>query len=139
MPHTGHALLGYIGWMMILLGMMAVQRTWLTLRGERAANAFSPTGEDVSPFARRLCRAHANCYEFFPLVGGIWLLALITGFWRVTEPLALWVLAARVAQSVTHLISTSVPAVQLRFAFFLWQYLAIAWWLISFARLIVRY
>ena len=50
----------------------------------------------------------------------------------VTDTLALWVLAARVAQSSTHLISTSNLAVNIRFAFFAVQLVVAVWWTIQF-------
>lgn len=70
----------------------------------------------ISHFAHRLARARANCYESFPVIAGLLLLALATGQSEVADSLALWVLAARVAQSSTHLISTSNLAVNIRFS-----------------------
>ena len=122
------ALLGYAAWTLILLGGIAVLRSWVTFSGARAANSFAPTGDDVSPFSGRLCRAHANCYEFFPIFGGLLGVAALTQTTHLTDPLALWALAARVAQSGVHLASTSVSAVTLRFGFFLAQFVIAAWW-----------
>ena len=42
----------------------------------------------------------------------------------------MWVLYARIGQSLTHITSTSVPAVQLRAAFYFIQILIYAWWAI---------
>jgi hypothetical protein len=131
MTATGLAVLGYVAWMLALLLILAVLRTGLTLSGQRAANSFRPDGSDVSPFSARLCRAHANCYEHFPILGGLMLLALATARTHITDPLALWLLFARIAQSTTHLISTSVLAVQVRFFFFLVQFAIAAWWVIA--------
>jgi len=55
------ALLLYATWTLLLLAGIAALRVAKTLSGERRANQFSPSGEDVSPFSGRLCRAHANC------------------------------------------------------------------------------
>jgi len=131
MTSTAMAVLGYVAWMLVLLLILAGLRSYLTLSGARAANSFRPDGSDVSPFSGRLCRAHANCYESFPIAGGLMLLALATGRAHVTDPLALWLLLARVGQSTTHLISASVPAVQVRFFFFLVQFAIAAWWVIA--------
>jgi len=131
MPATALAVVGYVAWMLCLLLILAGLRSYLTVSGARAANSFSPDGTDVSPFSGRLCRAHANCYESFPIIGGLLLVALATGHSRVTDPLALWLLLARVAQSTTHLISTSVVAVQIRFSFFLVQFVIAAWWVVA--------
>lgn len=127
------ALLGYCAWVLVLLATIAAQRTALTLTGAREANSFSPTGADVSPFSERLCRAHANCYEFFPVFGGLLLLAAAGQQTVITDPLAPWALAARLAQSVVHLASTSAAAVTLRFAFFLAQLGIAALWVVRLA------
>jgi len=122
------ALLGYVVWMMVLLGGIAVLRTRLTLSGSRAANSFGPTGADVSPFSERLCRAHANCYESFPLFGGLLAAALFSQSAFITDPLAFWALAARIGQSAVHVMSTSAQAVTVRFGFFMIQFVILAYW-----------
>ncbi len=132
MNTTAFALTGYIMWFLVLLGGLAVYRSALTVSGKRAANAFNPDGKDVSAFSGRLCRAHANCYESFPFIGGLLLLALVTGSTGITDSLALIVLASRMAQSVVHLFSTSVMAVQLRFALLLVQFVICFYWGIQF-------
>ena len=128
MNPTALALLGYISWYLVLIAGIAVHRSYLTVSGQRAANSFKPEGSDVSAFSGRLCRAHANCYEGFPYVGGLLVLALVTDTTQITHSLALWVFAARVAQSVIHLISTSAMAVQVRFFFFLIQMVICFYW-----------
>lgn len=122
------ALLGYSTWTLLLLAGIAVLRTSVTVSGGRPANSFSPAGDDVSAFSGRLCRAHANCYEFFPVFGGLLAVALFAQRTQVTDPLALWALAARVVQSSIHLVSTSEAAVRARFAFFLIQFIIMAYW-----------
>lgn len=112
------ALLGYAAWTLLLVGLIAGLRTALTLSGKRAANGFSPTGDDVSPFSNRLCRAHANCCENLPIFGAIIGVAVLSGSASVTDGLALWVLGARVVQSIIHLVSTSELAVMARFGAF---------------------
>lgn len=131
MTATSFAILGFIGWTLALLIAMEAMRTFLVLSGQRAGGDFRPDGTDVSPFAARLARAHANCYESFPIIGGLLLLALAAGQTSITDPLALWLLAARVAQSGTHLISVSNPAVRIRFAFFAVQLIIVSWWVIQ--------
>lgn len=128
MSATVISLVGYIAWMLVLLLIIAGLRVTATLSGRRAANDFSPAGDDVSPFSGRLCRAHANCYESFPLHGGLLLAATAIDMTALTDGLALWALAARIGQSLVHLFSTSVAAVQLRFALFLAQFAIWAIW-----------
>ena len=132
MNHTEVALLGYISLMLVLIFTLASYRSALTLSGKRSANSFSPTGDDVSELSKRLCRAHANCYEAFPMVGGILLFALATNNTAITDPLAMILIGARVLQSFTHLASTSVLAVYLRFAFFVVQLAIVIYWMLLF-------
>jgi len=132
MTDTLLALVYYIAWILVLLSILGGLRTFLTLSGKKAVNSFSPAGTEVSEFSGRLCRAHANCYEFFPIAGGLLLLALATGQTAITDPLAIYFVIARVLQSVTHLLSTSVIAVFVRFGFFLVQIVICAKWIIDF-------
>jgi len=133
MSTTALAVVGYAGWTLGLLGGIAALRGGLTVSGRRAANAFAVTGEDVSAFSARLCRAHANCYENLPVFAALCLVALVTSHAAVTDPLAPWAVASRIAQSVTHLTSTSVRAVQLRFGFFLVQFVIQIVWVVRLA------
>jgi len=57
----------------------------------------------------------SNYLDRHRIFGGLLLVALVTGHAAVTDPLALWLLAARIVQSVTHMISTRVSAVNIRF------------------------
>lgn len=118
MNPTALAVAGYIAWTLALMALIEIQRSRIVLATGRAPNTFAPDGSDVSPFMHRLCRAHANCYESFPLIGGTLLLALATDATALTDGLALWLLAARVGQSLVHLVSNATAVVQLRFAFF---------------------
>ncbi|MDH3646957.1 MAG: MAPEG family protein [Gammaproteobacteria bacterium] len=130
MSNSALALLGFVSWTMLLLIMIGGMRSLLVLTGKRAANSFLPDGSDVSSFSNRLCRAHANCYENLPLFVAVILLALTMGRNGVTDPLALWFLGARVAQSSAHLVSTNHYTVLVRFTFFVIQWLILAYWIV---------
>ena len=132
MNATAFALTGYIVWVLVLVGGIAILRITVSLSRHKPANSFRPDGSDVSPFSERLCRAHANCYESFPFIGGLLLLALATNATGITNSLALVALSSRIAQSLIHLYSTSVAAAQVRFAFFLVQYVIACYWTIQF-------
>jgi len=121
MSPSALALVGYVAWTLLLAIAIVSYRTVLVLAKRRAANEFEPSGSDVSEFSGRLCRAHANCYENLAMFAALVLLAMVTGNGAVTDPLARWVLVARVAQSTVHLISTSELAVMIRVTFFLVQ------------------
>ena len=121
MSLTALALAGYIGWTAMLLLVLIGHRSSVVLKGDKAANQFSSSGDDVSALGLRLTRAHANCVESFPIVGGVLLLALVTEQQALIEPLAMGLLLARLIQSTIHIVSTSVLAVQLRLLAFLMQ------------------
>ena len=127
MSPTILALLLYAAWTLLLVAGIAGQRALLVLRG-RPANSFTTTGDDVSPFSARLCRAHGNCVENLPVFGGVVLAAALTDKLAITDPLALVLLGARLGQSLTHLISTSHIAVSVRFAFFAAQVGILVYW-----------
>ncbi|MBA1145688.1 MAPEG family protein [Ectothiorhodospiraceae bacterium WFHF3C12] len=133
MTATATALIGFILWYLLLYVMLGGLRVGYALAGKKKPNSFAPDGSDVSPFAHRLARAHANCYEGFPFIGGLMLLALVTGTAGITAPLAFVVLGARIVQSSIHLISTSVLAVQVRFLFLLVQLGIGAYWAVLLA------
>jgi len=107
---------------------MEVLRTRLVLTGRRKSNEFNPENTHLSPFMQRLARAHANCLEGLPVFGGLLLIALATGTTQVTDPLAPWLLAARIAQSGIHLASLSVAAVNARFTAFMVQVAIALYW-----------
>ena len=133
MNDTIIGLLGYITWILILLVWLAVYRTLLVAKKEQAANGFKADGSNSPAFGERLARAQGNCVESFAFIGGLMLLALATNSAVITNGLALLMLAARLGQSITHIISTSVLAVQVRFVFFLLQIIICSYWVFLFA------
>lgn len=125
------ALTGFIAWTLFLLVLMEVIRLQLVLRGKVAANRIPPDNANLSPFMQRLARAHANCVENLPVLGGLLLVAIATGNTAITDPLAYWLLGARVFQSLVHLISTSALAVSVRFVAFAVQLGIGGWWIVG--------
>ena len=121
-------LLGFVGWTLILLILMEGLRTRLVMNKSVPANGFTPDNSNLSPFMQRLARAHANCLESLPIVGVLLLAAMVTGKTAITDPLAPWLLVARLVQSVIHLASLSEMAVSARFGAFLVQIVIAAWW-----------
>ena len=122
------AVAAFAAWQVLLTFVLGIYRTGLVLGGNKAANAFATDGSDTPGFGRRLTRARDNCYENLPMFTALVVAANLTGRASVTDPLAMWVLGARIGQSVTHLASTSIPAVQLRFGFYLAQIAIMGWW-----------
>ena len=128
MQSTALALTLYIGWTLALLLTMETIRAILVLTKQVASNDFTPDNAKLSPFMQRLARAHANCLEGFPIFGGLMLVALLTDSTAITDPLAYWLLAARITQSSVHLASTSVLAVNARFTAFAAQMAIAVYW-----------
>ena len=118
----------FISWTLVLLVLMEVLRSHLVLTGRSRSNEFNPENSNLSPFMQRLARAHANCLEGLPVFGGLLLLALATGRTEVTDPLAPWLLGARIAQSSIHLASLSAMAVNARFTAFAVQVAIAVYW-----------
>ncbi|MGO4502943.1 MULTISPECIES: MAPEG family protein [unclassified Dyella] len=118
----------FIAWTLFLLVLMEGIRSYLVVSGRARSNEFKPDNANLSPFLQRLARAHANCIESLPVVGGLLLVAIVTGRSGVTDGLAPWLLVARMAQSVTHLVSLSVLAVNVRFFFFAVQLAIAIYW-----------
>ena len=131
MTRTAIALIGFIAWTLALLVLMEIIRTYLVLAGKVPANGFHPDNGNLSPFMQRLARAHANCIEGLPVFGGLLGFAILLEKTAATDGLALWFLAARVTQSIIHLVSTSTAAVSARFAAFAVQMMFGVYWVIA--------
>lgn len=122
------ALTGFVAWTLLLLVLMESLRSRLVLLKAVPSNGFQPDNGNLSPFMQRLARAHANCLEGLPVFGGLLVIAVLAGQTAVTDPLAPVLLGARVVQSLIHLASLSVMAVNLRFSAFAVQMLIALYW-----------
>jgi uncharacterized MAPEG superfamily protein len=131
MHPSAFALALFIAWTLFLLVLMELLRSLLVLTGRVPSNGFQPDNANLAPFMQRLARAHANCVESLPVFGGLLLLALATGHSAVTDPLALWLVLARVLQSSIHLASLSVVAVNARFTAFAVQMGIGVYWVVA--------
>ena len=136
MSATGLALLSLVVWSILLVLSLGVYRTLQVSAAGRAVNSFSASGEDLGPLGQRLTRAHANCYENLPLAAAVMLYAIATGQTALTDPLAYLFLAARIAQSVTHILSAGNTFVLIRFGFFIVQIAILVIWLLRLANLV---
>lgn len=131
MHPSAFALALFIAWTLFLLVLMELLRSLLVLTGRVPSNGFQPDNANLAPFMQRLARAHANCVESLPVFGSLLLLALATGHSAVTDPLALWLVLARVLQSSIHLASLSVLAVNARFTAFAVQMGIGVYWVVA--------
>lgn len=124
-------MLGFAAWFLLLTYALGVVRSGLVLSGKKAANTFATDGSDIGGFAHRLNRARDNCYETLPIFAAIALVASMTNRLAVTDPLAMYVLYARIGQSVTHMVSTGIPAINVRFALFGAQLVIYTIWIVQ--------
>jgi uncharacterized MAPEG superfamily protein len=125
---SASVLTALIAWTMFLLILMEGLRIRFLLTKTVAANEFRPDNSNLPPFMQRLARAHANCIESFPIIGGLLIVALLTDRAGITDALAPWLLLARVLQSCIHMASTSLLAANLRFFAFAVQIAIAVYW-----------
>lgn len=125
---SSFVLTAFIAWTLFLLILMESLRVRYLLDKTVAPDQFRPDNANLPPYMQRLARAHANCYESFPIFGGLLIVALLTNQTNITDGLAIWLLAARLAQSTIHFISTSALASTLRFLAFVVQVVIAVYW-----------
>ncbi len=126
---SANVLIGLVAWTLVLLILMEALRTRYILARAVAVNALRPDNTNLSAFMQRLARAHANCVESLPFFGILLIVALLTNRAGITDPLAPWLLIARLIQSCVHLVSISVPAVNVRFVAFAVQVAIAVYWI----------
>ena len=129
MQATETTILWLVMWWALLMAQLPLIRLLASRR--TGSMAFDPNGIDLEGYGRRLTRAIANCQENIPLYIGVLLLAVVTGHTEITNATACWLLYARMAQSVAHLVSTSSTMILVRFSFFLIQFLLVVCWVVQ--------
>lgn len=129
MHDTELAIIGLAAWAIFITILLVSERTLRVFFRGAAANGFHPHGADETGFRLRLLRVHANNYENLALLLAIPLLAVATDQHNVTNGLATALLAARIAQGTTHLLSTSVFAVYVRVTFYSVQLAIVGYWI----------
>lgn len=117
-----YALMGFVFWTVFLVLAIGGVRVLQVMKGEAAANGF-PSGQPHGGDAYwRLNRAHMNAVENLPLFASVVLAGHVTGLTNGTfATLAQVYVIARVLQSLIHVSSGSVVAVNLRFTCFVVQ------------------
>src|SRR5689334_16559074 len=97
------SLLGFAAWTLLLVLSLVVYRTAMVMAGKRRANTWGRNQPSRDPeLLQRLAHAHANCVENLPLFAAVILVAGLTNRLELTDPLAGWYLALRIAQSTVH-------------------------------------
>lgn len=111
------ALLGFGAWTLLMVFVVVNWRVLEILRGKKA-NSWTRGAEAERPaLVKRAEHAHMNCVENLPLFAVIVLGAAALGKSAVTDPVAGYVLYARIGQSVVHLLGTSHWLVLVRATF----------------------
>ena len=126
-------LLGFATWTLALLVATVGVYRWGNILFARAGIAsFRSDALEGAAWYQRGTRAHANCIENLPVFGAIvYLISVTAVHGPVVDALCVATLAARIAQSLTHISHEQTNAfVAVRFSFYSVQ-------LISFLVLIV--
>lgn len=128
MSNTIVALGGFALWTIILVSSVATFRivSDFILKRGISLNNFAADGSDVPGFGQRLTRAHLNCLEVLPVFAAVAIAASMADQLALLDPTVMYILYARVAQSVVHIISTSMIAVLIRATFFIIQLVLLA-------------
>lgn len=116
------AVLYYVLWTTALMLIYAGPRIPMAALGARRLDSWERNQPVTdAAFYQRAKGAHLNCLENLPLFAAVVLIAAAMGKTAVVDPLAMYVLYARVAQSAVHLIGNSSPLVFVRAGFFIVQ------------------
>lgn len=112
------ALIGFTAWALALVALSVTWRVIEVLRG-KPANSWTRGAAIESPgLVKRAEHAHLNTLENLPVFAAIVLAAQLLGKMAAVDAVACWILYARVAQSVVHLIGTHPLLVLVRATFF---------------------
>lgn len=123
-----YALMGFVFWTVALVLSIGSIRVSQVATGKAAANSFPSGQPHGSDFYWRLSRAHMNCLENLPLFAAVVLTAHVSGLGApLFGTLATIYVCARVGQTVAHISSPSVMAVNVRFTFFAVQMVCLIW------------
>lgn len=126
-------LLGFAAWtILLLLTTVGVYRWRRILTGRVPIREFQADRIEGEDWYKRAMRAHANCVENLPVFGAIVLALYVSGVTgTAVDAVAVAILAARIAQSLVHVLLPSTnTATAVRFAFFFVQ-IAGFFWLIA--------
>ena len=116
--------LGFALWTLFVLAVtVGVHRWSLILRGRAKIHSFPAEATDGPDWYRRATRAHLNCVENLPVFAVIVMVASFAHFASPAfDALSLVVLAARLAQTTTHVAFVQGErAVSFRFSFYALQ------------------
>lgn len=122
-------LLVFAGWtLLVLIGSVGVYRWSRVLTGRQAIRTFRSDKVEGADWYRRAMNAHRNCVENIGVFAAIALVAWVAGVrGGIIDSLAIVLMIARVAQSLTHIVFEETNlSVAFRFAFFFVQFVCFA-------------
>ena len=116
MNQTLLALTGFAGWTLLLSFLLLNMRGYYTFLSSNkvALNKFRPDGSDTPGFGQRLTRANLNCIEMLPAFCALVIVASLSEQLNIMNSTIIYVLYARIGQSIIHMLSTHLIAVVLR-------------------------
>jgi uncharacterized MAPEG superfamily protein len=124
------ALLGFTAWTLLLVAFYASYRVLVVLGGRAKADAWTRGKPSMDPpLVQRAHHAHLNALENLPVFAAIVLAAVAMDRTAVVDELGRWVLYARIAQSLVHLVGVNHVLVLLRATLFVVQLLLFAYML----------
>jgi uncharacterized MAPEG superfamily protein len=114
-----YCLVGWCVWALVLVTAIAITRTAQVLLGKKRSNEFPSGMQHGGDAYWRLNRAHVNAVENLPIFAALILVAHLAH--ADVQTLAEVALGARLVQSVVHISSNAVMAVNVRFTAFVTQ------------------
>lgn len=123
-------LLAFAVWTIaVLLTGIGIRRWALILTGRAQLTDFPADQSHGSVAYRRAMRSHANCVENLPVYGAIAVCTFAAQLSAsVVDALALAFIAARICQSLVHMLFDETNlTVLIRFSFFFAQLVAMVW------------
>jgi len=117
------ALLGFALLTLVLVFVAVNWRVLEVLRGKGMNSWGRNDGIAVPPIVMRMQHSHLNCLENLPIFAILVFAAAFMGKSAVVDGLACYVLGARIAQSLVHLVGTSAGLVFIRATFYVVQVL----------------
>lgn len=122
-------LLAFAGWtLLVLIGSVGVYRWHRILTGRQAIRTFRSDRIEGEDWYRRAMNAHRNCVENIGVFAVIALVAWVAGLrGGAMNTLAVVVMIARIAQSLTHIGFTETDlTTSIRFVFYFVQVICFA-------------
>jgi uncharacterized MAPEG superfamily protein len=101
------ALLGFTAWTLLVMFLYVNWRVIEVLRGKSAASWTRGAAIEQPAIIKRMEHAHTNCLENLPVFAAIVLVAAAMNKSAVADAYGAYILYARIAQSLVHIIGVN--------------------------------